>query len=151
MRYLAKPEGEPSDWAKPMLIFMQSHWLPFVPFMIDCPVSQTLSKSLVANIVVGLSVLVKSFQKLSSSLVIEAYCSISDSFLFFVVIEGTINTLNHPFLQKEHSSGEGRLEGVFWSSADSSSAALGESAFGWPSICISFIPASNGTKPCVVA
>lgn len=84
MRYLAKPEGEPSDCAKPMLIFMQSHWLPFVPFMIDCPVSQTLEKSLIANIVVGLSVLVKSFQKLSGSLVIEASCPIDDSFLFLL-------------------------------------------------------------------
>ncbi|GAB1298757.1 Thioredoxin domain-containing protein 16 [Apodemus speciosus] len=52
---------------------------------------------------------------------------------------------------KEHSSGEGHLEGIFWPSASTSSVAFGESAVGWPSICISFIPVYNGTKPCVVA
>jgi hypothetical protein len=70
---------------------------------------------------------------------------------FFVVIEGTIRVLNHPFLQEEHSRGEGHLEGIFWPSATTSSAAVGESAFGWPSVCISFIPVCDGTKPCVVA
>ncbi|XP_017171676.1 thioredoxin domain-containing protein 16 isoform X10 [Mus musculus] len=59
----------------------------------------------------------------------------------------------YPLLVKseEHSRGEGHLEGIFWPSATTSSAAVGESAFGWPSVCISFIPVCDGTKPCVVA
>lgn len=95
-------------------------------------------------------VLEKSFHKLTDRLIIEVYCSINDYYYLFVT-EGIIDIFNPPFLQKEYSSGEGNLEGIFWFSAPTSSAAFGESAFRRPSVCISFTSIYNGTKPEIVA